>query len=360
MINGSTSQSPPSPPFCQRTGGGRRIFAIVAGLVLLTLLAAISVFLIWAYARRGHFYPKHKGFIRFALCQYDTPPGDIERNIGIALENASQAAQHGADFVVFPEFSFSAMCDVSSGLACYNVLEREELASRLLGFTRRNGCYLLFNHPFAKEAVTGETNVFNKSSLIGPDGAVCAEYCKQKMALIDSVCGFSPGDTDIIARLPFGNIGLMICKDSKFPGKFPSFGKADLVVIQFAHIVNWGDADPPVGLQDPIAEAPTNIQSVVELVSSAFHKPVLMVNKTGLEDLYAYVGGSRVIAADGKTVFLADSCREIVYADFQLDGKGRIDRNKPPIVPESPTDYPGATRLDRLFGFLRRLAVRLP
>ena len=355
-----SGQSSGQPSLRRRIGCGRRAIVIASFSAIAIILAAVSAFLFWAYSRRGRFLQKHSDFIRFALCQYDTPPGDIDRNVGIALENANQAVLHGADFVVLPEFSFAAMCDVSSGLACSNVLDREEIASRLLDFTRRHGCYLLFNHPFTTFNEAGETNLYNKSFLIGPDGGVCTEYCKQVMALIDSACGISPGDTDVIARLPFGNIGLMICKDSKFPGKFPSFDNVDIIIIQFAHIVNWGDADPPIGLQDPIAEAPTNIQSVVKLVSDAFHKPLLMVNKTGLEGLYAYVGGTRVIAADGKTAALANSCREILYVDFHLDGNGRIDRNRPPTIPESPEDYPDTTRIDRISRFLRQSAARLP
>ncbi len=337
-----------------------RLFSSILAIALVAAALVAAAFVGWARSRRGEFHPHHRGFVRFALCQYDTRTGDIRHNLLHALDFADEAVRHGADVVLLPEFSFASVHDVRSKLACFNILEREELAGRLSDFTRRHGCYLLFNHPFVVTNESPKKIVYNTSYLMGPDGAVCAEYRKQAMALLDIRCSLSPGKTDVVADLPFGRLGLMICKDAYYPEHFPSFSDADVVAIQFAHIVNWGPDLPPNGLREPIAEAPANFPRVSRLCTSVLRKPLLMVNKTGMEDVYAYIGGSRVVVANGTTVALAASHSDILYADFPLDENGRIDPERHPIIPESPVDYGGDTRLKRFRRSLLRLAAKVP
>ena len=347
----------PKPSFARRAW---RVFASVVAIAVVAAALVAAAFLGWAHARRGRFLPKHPGFVRFALCQYDSRSGDTRRNILHALEYADEAVRHGADVVILPEFSFATVHDVRSKFACFNLLERPELAGRLSDFTRRNGCYLLYNHPLVVTNESPKKLVYNQSCLLGPDGAVVVDYCKQAMALIDIRCGITPGTEDVVARLPFGNLGLMICKDAYYPNHFPSFQDADVVVIQFAHIVNWGPDLPPNGLREPIAEAPRNFPHVANLCTSALRKPLLMVNKTGLEDTYAYIGGSRVVIANGMTIAQANSYCDILYADFILNADGRIDPNQHPVIPEAPVDYETGSRWSRLRRSLLRLAARVP
>lgn len=341
----------------------RRVWRVFSNVLAITVIAAALVaaaFVGWAHFRRGRFHQHHEGFVRFALCQYDTRTGDVRNNLLHALDFADEAVRHGADVVILPEFSFASVHDVRTRFAFFNILERKNLAGRLSDFTRRNGCYLLFNHPCVVTNETPKSMVYNTSYLMGPDGAVCAEYNKQAMALLDIRCRFTPGKSDVVAHLPFGNLGLMICKDSYFPARFPTFTEADVIAIQFAHIVNWGPDLPPNGLRESIADALDNFPRVSRRCTNTFRKPLLMVNKSGLEDVYAYIGGSRVVIANGTTIALANSYCDILYADFPLGEDGRIDPDRHPVIPESPVDYDGGSRLRRFRRSLLRLAAKVP
>lgn len=336
------------------------VFSSILAVLLLTCLLVAGVFFAWVHSRRGEFQPKHQGFVRFALCQIDSRVGDIRWNFLHAMDYAQEAVRHGADVVVLPEFSFTTVHDVRTRLACFNILERPEYAERLSEFTLNNGCYLFFNHPSVTN-VYGRLNTYNTSYVMGPDGLLLTNYCKQAMALIDKRCFLKPGSVDVMAQLPFGNVGMMICKDAYFPDHFPSYHEADVIAIQFAHIVNWGDTNAPTGLQEPMAAgAMNNFPHVANLCTKQFHKPLLMVNKTGMEDTYGYIGGSRVVVGNGTCIAKANSCTGILYADFPLNESGRIDSSRHPIIPENPTDYVVDKKWKKHVRSLLRLAPKIP
>ena len=336
------------------------VFSSILAILLLACLLAAGSFVAWVHARRGEFHPRHRGFVRFALCQIDSRVGDIRWNFLHAMDYAQDAVRHGADVVILPEFSFTTVHDVRTRLSCFNILERPEYASRLSEFTLNNGCYLFFNHPSVTN-VNHRMHVYNTSYVMGPDGQLVTNYCKQAMALIDKRCFIKPGSVDVLARLPFGNVGMMICKDAYYPNHFPMYHDADVIAIQFAHIVNWGDTNAPTGLQEPMAEPAThNIPHVANLCTRQFQKPLLMVNKTGMEDMYGYVGGSRVVVANGSCIAKANSHADILYADFLLDESGRIRSDRHPVIPKNPTDYEVDKKWEKHVRSLLRLAPKVP
>ena len=232
----------------------------------------------------------------------------------------------GADVVILPEFSFTSVHDLRTRAAYFNILERPEYARRLAEFTRANGCYLFFNHPFTTNDIPGaRPSYYNTSYVLGPDGALVTNYVKQALALLDHRCEMRPGDRDVVAGLPFGRVGMMICKDSSYPDHFREYGGADLVAIQFAHITHWSENPVPSGLRETTASVTNTMARVSAACVRALHKPLLMVNKTGLEDEFAYIGDSRVVVANGTTISRAGSDCAILYADFPLGPDGRID-----------------------------------
>jgi predicted amidohydrolase len=74
----------------------------------------------------------------------------------------------------------------------------------------------------------------NRSFLIGPDGEVLAKYDKIHMFDIDLGNGesyresanYQPGETAIIADLPWGRIGLTICYDMRFPALYRALAES--------------------------------------------------------------------------------------------------------------------------------------
>ena len=350
----------PSPSPAAKAGFGRKVarfFKItLAALVAAGVLAVIG-FVVVVRANRGTFRPCHPGTLRFALCQNASRVGDIRHNILAALDLAEEASRHGADFIVFPEFSFTAVHDIRRGWAWENIAEKPELQGRLSSFARRHGCYLLYNHPYT----FGEKRQhhYNETTLMGPDGMVVTNYQKHIPALLDQRCNLGPGPGPVIARLPFGDIGLMVCRDTTQPLRFAEYKDTDLVVAQFAVISHWGPTLQPPGLRMRPDEARHAFFDAIPNLVSAFHRPILMVNKTGLEDEFVYLGGSIAVDEAGERVAQANNGEEILYVDFALDENGRIDGSRP-AEPEFPSDRPLDGSAKKFRQGLRRLAAAIP
>ena len=78
----------------------------------------------------------------------------------------------------------------------------------------------------------------NRSFLFGPEGLV-ATYDKIHMFDVDLPTGerhresavYAPGDTAVVAELPFGRLGLTICYDIRFPHLYRRLAKAGAALI---------------------------------------------------------------------------------------------------------------------------------
>ena len=92
----------------------------------------------------------------------------------------------------------------------------------------------------------------NRSFLIGPDGGVIASYDKIHMFDIDLPDGesyresanYQPGETAVIADLPWGRLGLTICYDVRFPALYRAFAEsgASFLTVPSAFTRKTGEA----------------------------------------------------------------------------------------------------------------------
>jgi predicted amidohydrolase len=92
----------------------------------------------------------------------------------------------------------------------------------------------------------------NRSFLIGPDGQVIASYDKIHMFDIDLGNGesyresanYQPGETAVIADLPWGRIGLTICYDVRFPALYRALAEsgASFLTVPSAFTRKTGEA----------------------------------------------------------------------------------------------------------------------
>lgn len=334
------------------------ILACTVSAAVVVSLAVAAVFVAFVRAGRGEFRPQHPGFIRFAICQYDSRIGDPDWNFDHAMAYAEEAVRHGADVVVLPEFSFSTVHDVRSKRSWFNLEEVPRLTNTLCSFTRRHHAFLFVNH--GRTFGDRRQHHLNETTLFGPDGAEWTRYDKCFMALIDQRVNYGPGDGPVVAELPFARIGMLICKDTSMPDAYAdAYADADLLLAQFGYITHWGDRWVPRGLRDLPAKAALAFDEIAGLWTGLFRKPMLMANKTGLEDDFAFLGGSRVVAADGRTVALANSDACVLYVDFPLKDDGRIDPSSP-TVPENPTDKIEGGHARKFRTFLKHVAAWIP
>jgi predicted amidohydrolase len=313
--------------------------------VFLSLAAATAAVLWTAAAASGavgtpaagpeapHAWQPHgAGRIRFAVCQMATRTGDIAENARRGLEWAEKAADGGADAVVFPEFSFVSYPTLLRGAEVPDFETAEWGLAAFGGFARRRGCWVFVNHP---EREKGKT--YNATRIVGPDGRVAATYRKCTLALVDACLGMYPGQGGVVADLPFGRVGLLVCKDASEPEPFrEAYAAADVLVAQFAHVVRGGRdgrGRRRDGRRNPFVRFPEPLDGIVSCCREAFAKPLVVASKPGVEGPWPLAGASRVVDGEGRTSALAGEGECLLVVDFPCGPDGRIAG-----APESPPD----------------------
>ncbi|MDA1090298.1 MAG: carbon-nitrogen hydrolase family protein [Proteobacteria bacterium] len=163
-------------------------------------------------------------------CVQTTSSREIAENIEAAGALVRAAAKAGADFVLLPE-TVNLMesngklrtekitkGDGDGGLSAYR-----DMASQA-------GIWLLAG----SLVVMGEDEkAVNRSFLIGPDGAVQAQYDKIHMFDVDLGDGevhkesnaYAAGSKAVTAVLPWGRLGMSVCYDLRFPNLYRGLAK---------------------------------------------------------------------------------------------------------------------------------------
>jgi predicted amidohydrolase len=170
-----------------------------------------------------------------------------------SLEQAAQlireAAAAGADYVQTPEVS--NMMQVNRQ-ALFEHLATEE-DDRSLRAYRALAAELKIHLNIGSLAVKASPErAANRSFLIGPDGEVIAKYDKIHMFDIDLGNGeryhesanYQPGETAVMADLPWGRIGLTICYDLRFPALYRALAEsgASFLTVPSAFTKKTGEA----------------------------------------------------------------------------------------------------------------------
>jgi predicted amidohydrolase len=156
-----------------------------------------------------------------SLGQMDVKLGQPDTNLETVRAMTAEAAQRGADVVVFPELW-------STG---YDLERAEQYAIRLdtgvfaavAELARRHHIHILGSAlSLLKPGKYGNTAVW-----FGPDGGVLGTYTKLHLfRLMDEHQYLMPGETPTIVETPWGKAGLAICYDLRFPELFRHYALA--------------------------------------------------------------------------------------------------------------------------------------
>ena len=170
-------------------------------------------------------------------------------NIAFIEERAREAAARGASFLMTPENSTLVGADradtlakalpedVHPGLASARVLARELGVWFLIG---------------SLHIRLGEERCANRSYLLDATGAVRASYDKIHMfdaqlpsgEVYRESASFRPGSRAVVAETPWGQLGMSICYDLRFPHLYRALAKsgATLLCVPSAFTVPTGRA----------------------------------------------------------------------------------------------------------------------
>jgi deaminated glutathione amidase len=160
-----------------------------------------------------------------------------------------QAAAQGADYVLTPEVSNMIQ---SNRKALFENLAPEEDDISLKAYRALAAELKIHLHIGSLALRASPERAVNRSFLIGPDGGVIASYDKIHMFDVDLPGGesyresanYQPGETAVIADLPWGRIGLTICYDMRFPALYRALAEsgASFLTVPSAFTVKTGEA----------------------------------------------------------------------------------------------------------------------
>jgi predicted amidohydrolase len=172
--------------------------------------------------------------LRVALGEYDTgwhdPAGSLARAAGVV----ERAAAAGAELVVLPE-----MC--TTGFTMESAARAEPpdgpSAAVLAELARGHGVHLLAGVATRAPSDGGGERFHNSALLFRPDGALAAEYRKQRLFAIagEHEC-YAAGDAPVVVRVGGVRIAPFICFDLRFPELFRAVApRVDALVL----VANW-------------------------------------------------------------------------------------------------------------------------
>jgi predicted amidohydrolase len=173
------------------------------------------------------------------------PPANLEQGTKLIRE----AAAEGADYVLTPEVSNMIQ---SNRQAMFENLAAEEDDLSLKAYRALAVELKIHLHIGSLALRASPERAVNRSFLIAPDGTVIASYDKIHMFDIDLPGGesyresanYQPGETAVIADLPWGRIGLTICYDVRFPALYRALAEsgASFLTVPSAFTVRTGEA----------------------------------------------------------------------------------------------------------------------
>ena len=185
-----------------------------------------------------------------AACIQMRATTEFQPNIKTATELIRAAADQGAQFIATPEMT--NLLDIRPGQARSKIAaEADDPCLRTLSDLAAELNVTLLIGSLAI-ALPDDERFANRSYLISPNGQILARYDKIHMFDVEVGDGqsyreskaYRAGQDAVLARAPFGQVGLTICYDVRFPHLYRTLAQAgaDLITIPAAFTRVTGEA----------------------------------------------------------------------------------------------------------------------
>jgi predicted amidohydrolase len=237
--------------------------------------------------------------IKISLAQFAFKMGKIEENIAIAREVIREAANKGSDIVLLPELWASG----------YDLKNWQRYASPI-----NQGIFLLVRK-MAQEnkiAVGGTLlelwngKAFNTFVFYGSEGETWGVYRKiHRFRLLEEEKWLGAGDRLVLAETPWGDIGLGICYDLRFPEMFRPYAVSGAQLLLIA--AEWPD------------RRITHWSKLLQARAIENQLFVAGVNKVGLSMGVELGGRSAIIDPWGSPIVEGEKGEILLTAEINLD-----------------------------------------
>jgi predicted amidohydrolase len=152
-------------------------------------------------------------------------------NLETAIKLIREATAAGADYVQTPEMTNIMDIKRERMFAAMVTEDEDQSLARLRELARQLGIHL---HIGSLGIKISPERAANRSYLIGRDGEIIASYDKIHMFDVDLAGGesyresrnFRPGESAVVADLPWGRLGMTICYDLRFPALYRALAEA--------------------------------------------------------------------------------------------------------------------------------------
>ncbi len=236
---------------------------------------------------------------KIALIQMHIEPGEMETNFSRGIDMLTQAADKKSEIILFPELWTSGY-KLRDPEAIFHTNQEYLLNLKQIAHDRDiyiGGSYL----------IQEQKKFFNRFILIPPKSDSFIIYDKIHLfRLLNEDRVFSAGDKLNWFVLPFGNVGLSICYDLRFPEFFRTLGFHDMSLLLLTaewplkRIKHWN-----ILLQARAIENQTFF---------------VAVNNVGRSGKIIFGGSSKVVNPFGDvTCSGSETEEEILLADCDLD-----------------------------------------
>ena len=157
-------------------------------------------------------------------------------NIDEAVRLIGEAKSAGADYVQTPEMTNILARKREQLFAAIVEEDADPSLATLRELARKLGLYVHIGSLAIK--LSGE-RAANRSFLIDPRGEIVARYDKIHMFDVDLENGesyresnsYRPGESAVLANLPWGLLGLTICYDLRFPALYRALAEAGATLL---------------------------------------------------------------------------------------------------------------------------------
>jgi len=174
---------------------------------------------------------------------------EVTRNLREASELIREAAARGAQYVQTPEVTSLMEMERARLFAAVTA----EAGNHAIGFFAELALELnIWLHIGSMPILLGNGKIANRSYLFGPNGDIVARFDKIHMFDVALPNGetyresknYEAGSQGMLAKLPWGVLGLTVCYDLRFPQLYRALAKAgaDFLAIPSAFTKPTGEA----------------------------------------------------------------------------------------------------------------------
>jgi len=174
---------------------------------------------------------------------------DVDRNVADACALVRQAAAQGARYVQTPEITTLMETERKRLFAA---VQPEAGNTAIAAFSDLAKDLAIWLHIGSMAVLAPDGRLANRSLLFAPDGRLAARFDKIHMFDVTLPGGetyresknYQPGSEAVIAPLPWGNLGMTVCYDLRFPYLYRALAKAGahFLAIPSSFTVKTGEA----------------------------------------------------------------------------------------------------------------------